>query len=119
MHAPRRLSRRLATATFSRVVSTLISRKVTDTQCGLKVFGRRAAVDIFSRTTIDGFAFDAEVVYLARRMGIPFERMPVTLINEYSSTLSLTRHALPMLAGRWAPTGKQIHNTGIIRAAHL
>ncbi len=25
------------------------------------------------------------------------ERIPVTLINEYSSTLSLSRHALPML----------------------
>ncbi len=98
MQAPRRLSRRLATATFSHIVATLISRKVTDTQCGLKVFSRQAAVEIFSRTTIDGFAFDAEVVYLSRRMGIPFERIPVTLINEYSSTLSLTRHALPMLA---------------------
>ncbi|HEX3871911.1 MAG TPA: glycosyltransferase [Pirellulales bacterium] len=96
--APRRLSRRIATAVFSRVVSTLISRRVTDTQCGLKLFSRRAAHTIFSQTTIDGFAFDAEVVFMTRKLGIPFERVPVTLINEYSSTLSLSRHALPMLA---------------------
>lgn len=96
-NASRRWSRRLATAVFSTVVSTLVSREVTDTQCGLKLFSRRAARFIFSRTTIDGFAFDAEVVYLARRLGAPYERIPVNLINEYSSTLSIRRHALPML----------------------
>ncbi|HEY3964632.1 MAG TPA: hypothetical protein VGM05_08800, partial [Planctomycetaceae bacterium] len=57
----------------------------------------RAALEIFSRTTINGFAFDAEVVFLTHRLGLPFVRIPVTLINEYSSTISLTRHALPML----------------------
>ncbi|HWA99904.1 MAG TPA: glycosyltransferase [Pirellulales bacterium] len=95
--APRRLRRRVATQLFSRLVSLCISRQVTDTQCGLKLFHRDAAAQIFSRTTIDGFAFDAEVVYLARRLGVPFIRVPVTLVNEYSSTLSLSRHAVPML----------------------
>ncbi|HEX4129354.1 MAG TPA: glycosyltransferase [Pirellulales bacterium] len=97
VQAPRRLARRAATVVFSRLVSLLISRQVPDTQCGLKLFTRRAAVEIFSRTTINGFAFDAEVVYLTRRLGLPFERIPATLVNEYSSTLSLSRHALPML----------------------
>lgn len=105
MRAKRRFLRTIATTVFREVVKTLVSREVTDTQCGLKLFRREAACDIFSRTTIDGFAFDAEVVYLAHRLGLPFERVPVTLINEYSSTLSLTRHALPMfldvLGLRW------------------
>ena len=74
-----------------------ISREVTDTQCGLKLFGRRAAREIFSRATIDGFAFDAEVVFLTRRLRLPFRRVPVSLIHDYDSTLSLRRHALPML----------------------
>jgi len=95
--ARRRLMRTLATSVFRGVVKTLVSRRITDTQCGLKVFSRSAAVEIFSRTTIDGFAFDAEVVFLTHRLGLSFKRIPVTLINEYSSTISLTRHALPML----------------------
>jgi dolichyl-phosphate beta-glucosyltransferase len=95
--AKRRVMRTVATYVFREVVRNLISRKVTDTQCGLKVFSRRAARAIFGRTTIDGFAFDAEVVFLARRLGLRFERIPVTLINEFSSTLSLSRHAVPML----------------------
>lgn len=95
--APRRFLRTLAHQVFSGFVQQLISREVTDTQCGLKIFSRRAANEIFSRTTIDGFAFDAEVVFLTSRLSLPFRRIPVTLINEYASTISLTRHALPMV----------------------
>jgi len=93
----RRFLRTAASAVFRRVVQVLVSREVTDTQCGLKLFRREAAIEIFSRTTIEGFAFDAEVVFLAHRLGLSYQRVPVTLINEYSSTLSLSRHALPML----------------------
>ena len=96
--ARRRLIRTIATGVFREVVRTLVSREVTDTQCGLKIFRNSAARAIFSRTLINGFAFDAEVVYLTHRLGLAFERIPVTLINEYASTLSLSRHALPMLA---------------------
>ena len=95
--ARRRLARRLATFAFREVVSRLVSREVTDTQCGLKLFSRRAALEIFARATIDGFAFDAEVVMLTHRLGLPFRRVPVTLVNEFASTLSLRRNALPML----------------------
>lgn len=97
LNAPRRLSRTLATFVFRQCVRCLVSRDVTDTQCGLKVFSREAAEAVFSRTLIDGFAFDAEVVYLTHHLRIPFCRIPVTLINEYASTLSLRRHAFPML----------------------
>ena len=95
--APRRLFRRLATFTFREIVRRLVSREVTDTQCGLKLFSRRAALEIFGRSTIDSFAFDAEVVLLTHRLDLPFRRVPVTLVNEFSSTLSLRRNALPML----------------------
>ncbi len=95
--AQRRWLRTLATGVFREIVRQLVSREITDTQCGLKVFRRAAAIDIFSRTTLDGFAFDAEVVYLTRRLKLPWRRIPVTLVNEYSSTISLTRHAVPML----------------------
>lgn len=95
--APRRLLRTIAHRAFSAVVQQLISRQVTDTQCGLKVFRREAALEIFTRTTIDGFAFDAEVVFLTHRLKLPFRRVPVSLVNEYASTISLSRHAVPML----------------------
>jgi dolichyl-phosphate beta-glucosyltransferase len=94
----RHLGRTLATSVFRGVVKALISSPVTDTQCGLKLFERRAALEIFSRVTIDGFAFDAEVVQLTHRLGYSYQCIPVTLINDYASTLSLRRNAWPMLA---------------------
>ena len=40
-----------------------------DTQCGLKGFRRYAALEVFGRARLDGFAFDAEV-RSARRLGL-------------------------------------------------
>jgi dolichyl-phosphate beta-glucosyltransferase len=95
--ACRKVSRSIASFCFRQFVQLLISVDVTDTQCGLKLFRRDAARRIFSRTLVDGFAFDAEVVLLAARLGYRSARVPVSLINDYGSTLSLTRHAAPML----------------------
>ena len=102
--AKRKLSRTLATWLFREVVKRLVSREVTDTQCGLKAFSLRAAREIFSRLTLDGFSFDAEVVFLTQRLGLTFQRIPVNLVREYGSTLSLRRHTIPMLrdiVGLW------------------
>jgi dolichyl-phosphate beta-glucosyltransferase len=96
-HVRRRTLRRLASAVFSQIVRLLISRDVVDTQAGLKIFSAEACRAVFSRTVIDGFAFDAEVVYLTRYLGFPYERIAVELINEESSSLSIWRHTLPML----------------------
>lgn len=93
----RRWLRTVASSVFRGIVRRLISRQITDTQCGLKIFSSAAAGQVFSRTTINGFAFDAEVVFLAQRMKLRQACVPVRLINEDGSTLSLTRHALPML----------------------
>jgi len=95
--AKRNVLRKVASHTFNSVVKLLVSTDVTDTQCGLKIFSRRAAVEVFSRATVDGFAFDTEVVMLARRLALAHRCLPVTLVNEEASTVSLARHALPML----------------------
>ncbi len=95
--AQRNLMRKLASTTFHGIVKCLVSPDVSDTQCGLKLFSRRAAVEVFSRASVNGFAFDTEVVLLARRLGLMHRSLPVTLVNEEMSTVSLARHALPML----------------------
>ena len=93
----RRWLRSLASSIFRGFMMLLVSRQVTDTQCGLKVFSHEAARRIFSRTTVKGFAFDAEVVFLTHLLGLSFEKIAVTLVNDYSTTISLTRNAVPML----------------------
>lgn len=92
----RRLLRTLATHAFQFLVRSVVSRDVSDSQCGLKVFSRRAAVEVFSRAEVDGFAFDTEVVMLASRLGLTHACLPVTLVNDQASTVSVWRHSLPM-----------------------
>lgn len=93
---PRRWWRRLASRVFRAIARRLVSREVGDTQCGLKLFSRGAAQEIFSRAVIDGFAFDAEVVWLTQRLRLPFRQIPVRLVHEHDSSLYATRHAIPM-----------------------
>ena len=47
----------------------LISPSVADTQCGFKGFSARAAKKLFNKQTIMGWAFDMEILFLARKMG--------------------------------------------------
>ncbi|HUG80533.1 MAG TPA: dolichyl-phosphate beta-glucosyltransferase [Bryobacterales bacterium] len=48
-----------------------------DTQCGFKLFSDSAARDVFSRQLLEGFGFDVEVLYLARRLGYQVAEVPV------------------------------------------
>jgi len=49
----------------------------SDTQCGFKMFRVDAALDLFHRQTLSGFAFDVEILYLARRLGYPIFELGV------------------------------------------
>jgi len=52
--------------TFNRIVRLLVLGGIKDTQCGFKLFTRAAAHDLFGKATVDGFAFDVEILWLAR-----------------------------------------------------
>lgn len=94
----RRSTRRsVASSSFRMLTRLLVSRGVRDTQCGLKAFSRAAAHEIFPRVQTTGFAFDAEVILVARRLGLAATRVPVVLVNEAGSTVSLRHHAPQML----------------------
>jgi len=58
--------RELSGRTFNLLVRILGAGAFKDTQCGFKLFSRAAAHDLFARATLDGFAFDVEVLLLAR-----------------------------------------------------
>lgn len=58
--------RELMGRTFNVIVRTLLLGGFRDTQCGFKLFTRDAARELFSAQTLDGFAFDVEILWLAR-----------------------------------------------------
>ena len=54
---------------FNSFTRLLAAPGIRDTQCGFKVFRGEAADNLFRSQTLDGFAFDAEILLLARKRG--------------------------------------------------
>ncbi len=68
-----------------------------DTQCGFKLFTRDAAKKLFSVQKIDGFSFDLELLYIARKNGLPVVEVPVEWHDAPGSKVSGSRDALRFL----------------------
>lgn len=66
---------------WSRLANKVIQRSlvpgIRDTQCGFKAFTAEAARDLFQRATIDGWAFDLEILALARKRGFEIAEIGV------------------------------------------
>lgn len=70
----------------------------SDTQCGFKLFRRNAALDIFKRITIKRFAFDAELLFLARHNDYRVTILPVTVRKDPRDTnVRIVRDPIEML----------------------
>ncbi len=94
--------RRLASRVFNRAMRRVLGLPFHDTQCGLKGFSREAAVELFSRGRLDGFAFDAEILFLASRLGHEVVEVPVRATDRDGSKVRLAVDALRMLREVWS-----------------
>jgi dolichyl-phosphate beta-glucosyltransferase len=75
----------------------LMLRDIKDTQCGFKLFSRRAAKAIFPRVRERGFAFDCEALLVARQMGCRIKEVGVVWCNDPDSRVRPVRDSLRML----------------------
>jgi glycosyltransferase involved in cell wall biosynthesis len=87
-------SRRTASAFFTSFVGTLVTGGFFDTQCGLKGVRGDVADQLFPLLTIDRFAFDVEMIYVALKHRLDIKRIPVTLLNNETSSVRLVRDSL-------------------------
>lgn len=82
---------------------------INDTQCGFKLFTRRAGKGIFAELRTEGFAFDCEVLLLARRMGYAIKEVGVIWCNDPDSRVHPIRDPILMLVSlikmRWRLRG--------------
>lgn len=69
----------------NRLVRLLSGLPYADTQCGFKLFSRRAAEDIFPHLTVRGWMFDVEVLVVARKLGYRVLEVPVRWLNSGES----------------------------------
>lgn len=106
MRASQPAWRRLGGRLFTMARRRLLLSDVEDTQCGFKAFRREAAQAIFSRQRLEGWAFDAELLYLGQRLGFTVRQAPVTWRHVEGSTFRLgigsaLREVVDLLRIRW------------------
>src|SRR3972149_1008789 len=82
---------------FNRLVKTLVIEDFKDTQCGFKLFGGDMARSLFKEAQIDRFAYDVEILAIAKKKGKRIAEVPITWINSPESKVSPIRDSLQML----------------------
>lgn len=91
---------------FSLMVQTVLFSGLPDTQCGFKSFKASAAREIFRRLTIDGFGFDVEMLFVARKRKLAIQPVAVRMIDHrHRSRVRLIADSFKMFANlfmvRW------------------
>ena len=90
--------RELAGRAFNLAVQTIGVPGIQDTQCGFKLFRRAVGHDIFSRSKVDRFGFDFEIMMIARDLGYRIAEVPVVWRHQEGSKVNLVKDGLDMLS---------------------
>ena len=110
MRASQPAWRRVGGRLFALLRRRLLLSDIKDTQCGFKAFSRPAAQAIFSRQRLDGWAFDAELLYLAHRLGYSVVQVPIEWHHVEGSRFKLGagsayREVRDLMRVRWLHRG--------------
>jgi dolichyl-phosphate beta-glucosyltransferase len=90
--------RHVAGRIFNYAVQRLTVPGINDTQCGFKMFTAAAVEAIFPRVTVEGWAFDIEVLSIARARGLRIVEVPIEWHYRRESQLSLLRDGAAMFS---------------------
>ena len=82
---------------FRTIVHVIVPVGVTDTQCGFKAFTASAAEKVFPKQTIFRWAFDVEILALARKNNLKIKELPITWVNDEGSHVKLSGMANMLL----------------------
>src|SRR3989454_1117307 len=81
---------------FNLIVQAVLLPGVWDTQCGFKLFRADVARNVFNDLTTDGFGYDPEVLYRAKRSGVRIAEVPVVWRNSPETKVMAVRSSLDM-----------------------
>ncbi len=83
---------------FTWLTNVLLAAHVSDVTCGFKGFRAEAARELFALQRLDGWGFDAEILFLARRLGLRVKEVPVVWADDASTKVRLASDALRSLS---------------------
>ena len=106
MRSRRGFARRLAGQAYAQAMRLLLLPDIDDSQCPLKAFRRSAAQRLFVLQQVETWAFDAELLFLARKLRMHVVQVPVSWRAVAGSHLRLeprmAQELLNLLRIRWA-----------------
>ncbi len=82
---------------FTKLTNWLVTPGIYDVTCGFKGFRREVAQKLFTKSQISGWAFDAEILFLARKMNLSITQIPVVWRNDPATRVKLLRDGLVAL----------------------
>jgi glycosyltransferase involved in cell wall biosynthesis len=85
--------------TYNRLLQASITPGIVDTQCGAKVAAREVWAEILPHTQEAGYAWDAEVIAVARARRIPVQEVPIEWRHDDRSKVNVARDGMAMV---WA-----------------
>ncbi|MGC9317780.1 MAG: dolichyl-phosphate beta-glucosyltransferase [Armatimonadota bacterium] len=92
------LPREYAGRMFSVVQRAILKTGIRDTQCGFKMFTRQAVQAVFPHQTLQRWAFDAELIFIAQQLGLTVVEVPVRWLNSPATKVNALRDGLQMVA---------------------
>jgi dolichyl-phosphate beta-glucosyltransferase len=84
---------------FTWLTNRIATRDISDITCGFKCFTHSAAQELFSRSIIDDWSFDAEVLYIAQQHGLRIKEVPVHWHDERGTKVRIVRDAIRAFLG--------------------
>ncbi|HEX7698994.1 MAG TPA: dolichyl-phosphate beta-glucosyltransferase [Candidatus Acidoferrum sp.] len=88
--------REFAGIIFNKIVRSILWLPFVDTQCGFKAFRRERCGILFEQQTIEGFGFDPELLFLARRHGLRVVEIPVRWGHSPATKVSMLHDSMQM-----------------------
>jgi dolichyl-phosphate beta-glucosyltransferase len=79
---------------FTKLTQFVLNVWVTDFTCGFKIFSRKANERIFSQSKIEGWGYDAEILFLAQKQGLSIAEKSVTWSNQDGTKVHILK-AIP------------------------
>ena len=81
---------------FNIITRLILQLNIKDTQCGFKLFNLNNCRQIFEKQTINGFAFDSELLYLAKKYNLNTKEIPIDWYYYGNSKVRLTIDSIKM-----------------------
>lgn len=75
----------------NQLIQMLAVRGIHDTQCGFKMFTKKACQDVFARCKLNGFSFDFEALMIARDLGYRIDEVPIRWFHQEGSKVVFWR----------------------------